>query len=168
MSEDQNEYFIVGEVMGAHGQEGAMRVRIMTEFPDRFNRGAQLFIEGQPYIVAAAQLSKGTAILRLTGVDTPEIASSFHGKHLEIPASGRKVLPAGRYYHHDIIGIEVFTDTGISLGKVSDILNTGSNDIYIVSNGDTETLIPAIRDVVKEINLEQKRLTIEVIEGLLN
>jgi len=168
MNEDQNQFIIVGEVLGAHGRNGATRVRMLTEFPERFERGAQLCIEGRPYLVVTSQPSQEMVILRLAGIDTPEAAEQLRGKYLEIPASERKILPAGRYYRHDIIGLEVFTNTGALIGRVSEILSTGSNDVYVVDNDGKETLIPAVKDVVKEINLAEKRLTIEAITGLLD
>jgi len=168
MSEDRSEYFVIGEVTGAHGHDGAVRATILTEFPERFKRGARLFIDDQPYTITNAKPSKETVILYLAGIDTIEAANLLRGKRLVIPASEGKVLPPGRYYHHEIIGLEVFTVAGLSLGKVSDILSTGANDVYVVVDGSKEILIPAVNDVVKEIDLGRKRLVIEVIEGLLD
>ena len=167
MNDNQNEYIVIGEVMGAHGQNGALRVRVLTEFPERFQCGAQFYIEGHSYTITATQPSRETVILKLTGVDSLEVAGQLRGKHLEIPASARKTLPNGRYYHHDIIGLEVVTNTGQPLGWISEILSTGSNDIYVANNCGREILVPAVKDVVKEIDITRKRITIEIIEGLL-
>ena len=167
-TEEQKETIVIGEVLGAHGQNGALRVRIMTEFPERFDHGAVVYIGNTPYTIATAQLAPETVILRFVGLNDSEVAGKLRGKHLEIPMSERKMLPDGRYYYHDIVGLDVFTNTGNPLGQVSDILNTGSNDVYIVKNGNKEILIPAIKDVVKEIDLAQKRIIIEAIEGILD
>jgi 16S rRNA processing protein RimM len=142
-------------------------VRVLTEFPERFKCGGQLYIEDQPYTITAAQPSKETVILRLGEIDTLETAELLRGKYLEIPLSERKVLPAGRYYHHEIIGLEVFTNTGSPLGQVREILSTGSNDVYVVGGHGRELLIPAVKDVIKEINIARSRIIIEVIDGLL-
>lgn len=164
----QDDYIIVGEIMGVHGQQGALRVKVLTEFPERFKRDTRLFIDSRPYTVATSKISKETVILRLAGIDTAEEASQLRCKYLEIPASERKTLPAGRYYHHDIIGLDVYTNTGTHLGQVSEILSTGGNDVYVVNSNSKEILLPAVKDVVKEIDLARKRITIEAIEGLLS
>ncbi len=163
-----NEYITIGAALGARGREGELRVKVLTEFPERFQRGAQLYIEGAPYTVESSSQQKDIAILKLQGIDTPQAAEALRGKSLEVPESERKELPAGRFYHHDIIGLEVWTTQGALVGKVSEILSTGSNDVYVVQSGGKEVLVPAVKDVVKEIDLSKKRITIEAIEGLLD
>jgi 16S rRNA processing protein RimM len=162
-----NDYISVGEVLAAHGQKGEVRVRLLTEFPERFSKGAEVFIEGAPYRIESARITKETAIIRLNGVESPQAAALLRGKKLEIPERARKELPAGRYYHHDIIGLEVWTTSGTLLGKVSEVLSTGGNDIFVVKNSGKEVLIPAVKDVVKQIDVPNKRITIKEIEGLL-
>jgi 16S rRNA processing protein RimM len=161
------EYLTVGRALGAHGRKGAVRVKILTDFPERFNSGEKLFIEGTPYTIESSSLTGDSASISFRGIDSPESAEALRGKNLEIPADSLNKLPPGRYYHHDILGLDVFTTVGAYLGKVTDILNTGGNDVYVVKNGEEEVLIPAVKDVVKNIDLAGKRITIEEIEGLL-
>mgnify|MGYP001248623149 CR=1 FL=1 len=158
---------IIGEVLGAHGQDGELRVRVLTEFPERFKCGAQLYIDGAPYTIQSSKHHRDTAILKLSGIDTPSQATLLRHKSLAIPENERHELPEGRYYHHDIIGLEVWTSAGTLIGRVSQILNTGGNDVYVVNDSGKEVLIPAVKDVVKEIDPAQGRITIEAIEGLL-
>ncbi len=167
MIEKETGYITVGEVLGAHGQKGALRVRVLTEFPERFKKGAELFIEGIPYKIESSKPGTNTAIISLQGIDTPQAAKAMSHKSLDIPESARKVLPAGRYYQHDIIGLDVWTTGGIRLGKVSKIINTGGNDIYVVNENNKEVLIPVVKDIVKNIDLPSKKITIEEVEGLL-
>jgi 16S rRNA processing protein RimM len=77
-------------------------------------------------------------------------------------------LEDGEFFYHQIVGLSVVTAEGMTLGKVEDILATGSNDVYVVKNGKKEYLIPAIADVVKRIDLERKTILIEVMQGLLD
>jgi 16S rRNA processing protein RimM len=161
------EYLIVGRALGAHGRKGAVRVKILTDFPERFNSGEKLFIEGAPYTIESSSLTGDSAIISFQGVDSPESADALRGKNLEIPADALSPLPSGRYYHHDILGLDVFTTVGAYLGKVTDILNTGGNDVYVVKNGGKEVLIPAVKDIVIKIDLSAKKIVIEPIEGLL-
>jgi 16S rRNA processing protein RimM len=153
-------------VLGAWGLKGAFRVRPLTDFPERFEPGAEVFIEGTPVIILSSNWQKDGVIITLAGIDTPGAAAKLRRKMLDIPASRLRQLPEGQYYQFDVIGLEVSTIGGTVLGKVTDILNCG-NDVYVVKGEVKEILIPATRDVVKSINLKAKKMVIEPIEGLL-
>ena len=86
---------------------------------------------------------------------------------IQIPEEDRIALPEGSYYQFEIKGLDVYLEGGRFLGKVTDILRTGANDVYVVGQGEKEYLIPALRSVVKEINLSEKRMTLHPMEGLL-
>jgi len=165
-ADEQMEYITVGEVLGAWGLKGAFRVRPLTDFPERFEPGEKVFIEGNPYAIESSTWQKDGVIITLTGINTPEAAAKLRRKTLDIPARALHQLPEGQYYQFDIIGMEVQTADGAALGKVTDILNCG-NDVYVVKGEGKEILIPATRDVVKSIDLKSKKMVIEPIEGLL-
>jgi len=165
-ADKQVEYITVGEVLGAWGLKGAFRVRPLTDFPERFEPGAEVFIEGTPVVIQSSNWQKDGVIITLAGTDTPEAAAKLRRKTLDIPASRLRQLPDGQYYHFDIIGLEVSTTGGTVLGKVTEILNCG-NDVYVVKGEGKEILIPATRDVVKSIDLKTRKMVIEPIEGLL-
>ena len=162
----ETEYITVGEVLGAWGLKGAFRVRPLTDFPERFEPGAEIFIEGTPVAIQTSNFQKDGVIITIAGIDTPEAAAKMRGKTLDIPASSLRKLPEGQYYQFDIIGLEVSTTGGTVLGKVTDILSCG-NDVYVVKGEGKEVLIPATKDVIKSIDLKTKRIIIEPIEGLL-
>jgi 16S rRNA processing protein RimM len=164
---NQTDYITVGEVLGAWGLKGALRVRPTTDFPERFEPGETIFIDSVPSIIKSSNWQKDGVIITLPGIDTPEAAAKLCRKTLDIPVSALRQLPEGQYYQFDIIGLEVRTMDGAVLGKVTDILNCG-NDVYVVKGeGKKEVLIPATKDVVKSIDLESKKMVIEPIEGLL-
>jgi 16S rRNA processing protein RimM len=117
----QTEYITVGEVLGAWGLKGAFRVRPTTDFPERFEPGKVIFIEGIPNTIQSSNWQKDGVILTLAGIDTPEAAAKLRRKTLDIPASALRKLPEGKYYQFDIIGMEVHTIDGAVLGKVTDI-----------------------------------------------
>lgn len=94
-------------------------------------------------------------------------AAALRGKLLAIPQAEAMPLGEGEYFHHQILGLEVYTTTGERLGPIVEIMVTGSNDVYVVDRQGQEVLIPAIADVVQEVDLEGGRLVIEVVEGLL-
>jgi 16S rRNA processing protein RimM len=162
----QMEYITIGEVLGAWGLKGAFRVRPLTDFPERFEPGETVFIEGVPNVIQTSSWQKDGVIVTLPGIDTPEAAAGMRRKNLDIPATELRELPAGQYYQFDIIGMEVLTVDGVVLGKVTNILDCG-NDVYVVKSESKEILIPATKDVIKNIDLKNKIITIEPIEGLL-
>jgi 16S rRNA processing protein RimM len=161
------EFITVGEVLGAWGLKGAFRVRPTTDFPERFDTGEVVYLAGEPHAIQSTIRQKDAVIITIPGIDTPEDAARLRGKTLEIPQESLKKLPKGSYYHFDIIGLEVQTTDGASLGKITDILNCG-NDVYVVKGeGKKEILIPATKDVVKSVDLKAGKMVIEPIEGLL-
>jgi len=162
----QTEYITIGEVLGAWGLKGAFRVRPLTDFPERFEPGETVLIEGVPHVIQSSSWQKDGVIVTLPGIDTPEAAAGMRRKNLDIPATELRELPAGQYYQFDIIGMEVLTVDGVVLGKVTNILDCG-NDVYVVKGETKEILIPATKDVIKNIDLKNKIITIEPIEGLL-
>ncbi len=108
------------------------------------------------------------ALVSFYGIDDPETALKYRGAIL---SSDKNLLPdlqKEEYYYDQIIGLTVYTTEGNIIGKVSSIFETGSNDVYVVKGPDREYLIPAIHDVIKKINLEEGRIIIQVLEGLLD
>ena len=160
------EFITIGEVLGAWGLKGAFRVRPLTDFPERFDTGAEVFIEGKASIIESTIWQKDAVIIKIPGIDTPDDAAKLRRKTLEIPQSELRELPEGQYYQFDIIGLEVLTTDGTVLGKVTNILNCG-NDVYVIKGESKEILIPATKDVIKNIDLKKGQMVIEPIEGLL-
>jgi 16S rRNA processing protein RimM len=165
-SGNQAGFTVIGEILGAWGLKGGVRVNPLTDFPERFDTGEQIFIENKPHTIETSSWQKESVIITLSGIDTPEAAAGLRRKTLSIPDSELYELPEGQFYHFEIVGLEVITTGGVVLGKISDILNCG-NDVYVVKGEGKEILIPATRDVVKSIDLKSKKMVIEPIEGLL-
>jgi 16S rRNA processing protein RimM len=107
-------------------------------------------------------------IIKFSSVDTIDEAGKLRGKTLEIEHRQLQPLPADSYYHFQLIGLEVRTVQGEILGEITEIIATGSNDNYVVRNARGETLIPAIADVVKAVDIERGVMTIEAMDGLLD
>lgn len=160
-------FLTIGRVVAPWGIKGAVKVEVTTDFPERFATGKTVYLNEQPRQIEWSQRSRQMLIVKLAGIDTREQAEKLRQAELEIPAAEAMPLPAGEYYQYQILGLEVWTRTGRHLGRVVDILATGSNDVYVVDTTQGEVLIPAIQDVVLDIDLDQRRMTIEPIEGLL-
>lgn len=168
MPPTENDFVTIGRVLGAWALKGKLRVTPMTDFPERFDAGETIYIDGTPYVIESTKWHKGNALVKLDRVDTIEDAEEFSGKWVEIRAAEVKTLPAGQYYHYQIVGLNVVTTTGQEIGTVADVLTASSNDIYIVKGTDGEVLIPATEDIIKSIDLEKKLMIIEAVQGLLD
>ena len=107
-------------------------------------------------------------LMKLEGIDTPEQADSLRQSYLLVNREDEEPLEEGVYYIVDLIGLEVYTDEDILLGKVDDIFNTGSNDIYVVKDGKgKQILLPGIPEVLKNVDLEKGKITVHLIPGLM-
>jgi 16S rRNA processing protein RimM len=107
-------------------------------------------------------------ILSFADVKDPETASRYRGSTVNILRKEYPELKNGEFFYDQIIGLSVYTEDGEKIGKITDILNTGSNDVYIVEKNKKEHLIPAIKDVIRDIDIKKGRIIITVINGLLD
>lgn len=164
-------YLIVAHATRPHGLRGDIEALSLTDFPKRFKQGLTLYpsppIAGiKSFTIEQVESRPSGLIFKFEGIDSREEAEQIAGHDLIIPIEEAAELPEGEIWIHDIIGMEVYTTGGKHLGHVTDVLRTGSNDVYIVENS-REYLIPAIKDVVKDISLEDRKITIEPMPGLL-
>jgi 16S rRNA processing protein RimM len=162
------EFVTIGQVQAPWGNKGKLKVKVLTDFPERFAPSSTVYINRQPVTIAQVKWQKGNAIIKLNAVDSVAAAQDLKGQPVEIHHSQLKPLPEGQYYHFQLIGLEVWTARGELLGTVTEILTAESNDIYIVQGNKGEILIPAIGDVIKSIEPDKSRIVIEPIEGLLS
>ena len=168
MHPSEPEFVTVGEIVATWGIEGKLQVKVQTDFPQRFDPSSTVYINQQPMIIESTEWHKGKAIIKLSTIDSIEDSEKLVGQLVEIPHSQLQTLPEGKYYHFQLIGLEVRTSQGELLGKITEILTASSNDNYVVKGDEGEILIPAIEDVVKSVDLNKGCVIIEPIEGLLN
>ena len=169
MLADEDDWLLVGRIVGAFGVRGELKVEPLTDFPERFKRLKSVFVgpnRNERSIVSSRLHAR--LLLCLEGVETREAAQSLRGQDLWIPRAQAMELPAGSFYVDDIIGLTVETDAGSRVGTVLDILATGANDVYVVEGEQGEILIPAILDVVREIDVGGGRIVIHPMAGLLD
>jgi len=167
MKPSEAEFITVGQILAPWGVNGKLKIKVITDFPQRFAPASTIYINRQPMTIASTEWHKGKLIIKLNQVDTIEAAQRLRGQPIEIHPSQLYPLPEGQYYHFHLIGLEVWTTQGELLGNITEILTAESNDNYVVSGAKGEILIPAIEDVVKSVDLAHRRITIEPIEGLL-
>lgn len=161
------DHISVGKILRPWGLKGQLKVDPFSDFPGRFKVGQEFFIGSAKFRCNDARERSGKFILQLAGIETKEEANNFQGKLLTIPQSEAPELPEGTFYYHEVEGLDVWTDSDYYLGKITEIITTASNDVYVVQNVKQEILIPATPDVIKSINLKSKKLTVSVIPGLI-
>lgn len=159
----------VGRVLRPHGIRGDLLVEASNDFLQSLQPESELILgeQGATYSVVSIRPHQGRFLLKLRGCADRDQAEQFRGLEILIPADRIGPLPPGVYYHWQIIGLEVVELEGRSLGAVSEILETGGNDVYVVrSASGAELLLPAISSVILEIDLEKQRIRVAVPEGL--
>ncbi|WP_026906097.1 ribosome maturation factor RimM [Paucisalibacillus globulus] len=170
----EEKLYTVGKIINTHGIRGDVKVLRVSDFEERFDIGNTLFlVTGNKVvtelIIDGHRIHKGFDLVHFKGLDNINDVEHFKGSSLKIPESQLSELEENEYYYHEIIGCEVFTSDGVSLGMVKEILSPGANDVWVVKQQKgKDILIPYIEDVVVEINIELKRIVIEPMEGLID
>ncbi len=170
--QSKNDWATIGKVVALFGLGGELKVRVLTDIPNRFAELDAVYVGDSHMrrIIEAVSPYKGDTILvKLKGIDDATSAEKLRSADLFIPVSALAKLPPDSYYQHDIIGLRVFTLDNTLLGTIVDIIVTGSNDVYVVKmeNG-MQQLIPAIKDVIKQIDLIRHTMHIDPMPGLLD
>ena len=165
-----NDYLAVGRVINTHGVRGELKVMPLTSDVSRFDY--LLYVtanwEGRPkeFRVLEARYHKNTVLLRLNGIDTMEDAEKLKGQELLVDREHARRLEEDEYFICDILGVEVYEGDRL-LGVVTDVLETGGNDVYVVKgSGKKELLLPALKSVVETVDIKAKRMQVRVPEGL--
>ncbi len=143
----------VGQVMGAYGVAGAVKVLPLTDFEDRFEAGACVMLEGEGREVEWSRPGMPGLVIKLRGIDNRTVADLFRGRYLEVPEEAVHPLAEGRFYHHQLVGLVVQTSSGQRLGTIAEILERPANDVWVSREGSIEHLIPATRDAVVDVDV---------------
>jgi len=164
------EWLVVGRIVAAFGTKGEIRVMPETNFPEaRFSTGVRLFVEREAEAFAVEQVRwhKGQALLKLAGIDDRDRAEELHGRYLRVPGEDLASLDEGEYYLFQLVGLAVVSDMGEELGSITEVLQTGANDVYVVPTAKGELLLPATAEVVREVDLAAGRLVAHLLPGLM-
>ncbi|MBB6019319.1 16S rRNA processing protein RimM [Paenibacillus sp. JGP012] len=168
------EFMNVGKIVNTHGIRGELKIMPLTDFPEvRFAKNAELFLftsddRPVPVTVESARLHKNMYIVRLKEYGNINEVEKFKGGMAKVSKENLADLEEGEYYFHQIVGCAVITEEGETLGTITEILTPGANDVWVVKTpAGKEVLIPVIDDVVLDVDVEQKRVKIHLMEGLL-
>ena len=158
MDRADDAWMVIGEVAGAFGVRGEIKVSSFTDFPDRFKSLKTVYLGAnrQKYDVVRTRVHQGRTLLQLAGIDAPEQVAALGHVDISVPRTEAVPLPDGAYYLNDLIGVAVRTTEDVDIGPITDVLRTGSNDVWVVGSGKQSVLVPAIADAVQELNLEAK------------
>jgi len=162
------EYLAVGRVLGPWGIKGEVKTEILTDSPDRFGLLKTVYLGDklEPLQLERYRLHKRFVLLKFEGIDERNGAGRLRGKLVQIPIEEALPLEEGIYYVHEIVGLGVWTIEGEYLGLIDEVLFTGGNEVYVVKGPHKDILIPAIADVVQDVDLETGRLTVRLLQGL--
>ncbi len=168
----KQEYFEIGQIVNHFGIKGMVKVNPFTDDISQFEKLKSILLVKDEKLseveIEETKYSKNQVLLKLKGIDTVEEAEKYRGCYLKIARSNSKKLPKDTYFIADLLGLTVYTDENILLGKVEDIYNSGANDIYVIKSEDgKQILLPGTKEVIKQIDLEQERITVHIIKGLI-
>jgi len=150
----------VGQVTGAYGLEGAVKVLPLTDFHDRFDTGASLVLDGYEHQVEWSREGQPGLVVKLRGIDNRTLAELFRGRYLEVPEDRMRELEAGRFYYRQVVGLTVVTQSGRRVGVIEEVLERPANDVWVSREGSIEHLIPATKDAVLEVDIARGRVVV--------
>lgn len=151
----------VGQIVGAFGTKGAMKVLPLTDFPERFDLGAILFLHGVPYAVKDVGWHKGQARVRFAEIKSIEAVESYRWEYLTVPESELPELEDDEFMARDLVGLSMYENDKL-IGVVSDVVHAPAQDLLQVKG----SLIPCVREFIKNVDLEARRIDVELIDGM--
>lgn len=150
----------IGKVVNTFGIKGEIKVLPYVSYMEKVKT---IYIAKKKMEIEKIRFQKNVSIIKIKGIDDINLVEEYIGQTVEMEEIDAPKLPKGTYYIKDLIGIDVVTEEGELLGKLDDVITTGANDVYQVG----KILLPAIKEVIKEIDLESKRMTVHIIKGLI-
>lgn len=166
------EYFEIGQIVNTNGLKGVVKIKPFTDDITKFEKIKDLYIvknkELLSFKIEYVRYNKNMVLLKLKGIDSIEEAEKYRNCFVKIERDENEKLPENIYYVEDLLKCEVFTEEGILLGKMQDVFQTGSNDVYVVKDKEgKEILLPAIQDVIKNVDIKNKKITVKLLKGLI-
>ncbi len=163
--------FQVGVITSTHGVRGEVKVFPTTDDPARFKKLKQVILdtgkEDMELEITGVKFFKNMVILKFKGIDDMDTANKYRQKSLYVTRENAVKLEKNEYFIADLIGLAVSSEEGEDLGFINDVLQTGANDVYVIKKtGEEDLLLPAIKDCVKEVDIEGGKMVVHVLPGL--
>jgi len=166
------EYILIGKILKTQGHRGAVRILPLTDYPERFKEMSRVRVSvkgsRRELSIEEAVPHKKFFIVKFKEVDDMNAAEELKGALLEVTREELVPLPKDSFYIFDIVGLNVYNTGGQHLGEITEVIQTGANDVYVLETGGKPLLIPALKQVVKEIDLPGRRMVVELPEGLVD
>ena len=154
----------VGTILGPHGIRGEFKVRLQTDDPENLLTIERLYLgdEAAPRTVLGARLHAGNALMRLQGISSPDTVEHLRGTSLRIRGADARPLAGNEYFLYQMVGLEAFDEAGRRLGRVTDVMETGANDVLVIApeDGGADILLPSHPDVVLEMEPGAGRIVV--------
>lgn len=168
-------YLLLGEVLRPHGVRGELRVRLLTDYPERIGQMAQVFLGTGPdddapqtYDVQHMRMNTPYGLLKLKGIDDRDDADTLRSLFVMVDLEHAVPLEEGEFYLYQLIGITVKQQDGVTLGQIIDVLETGANDVYVVDSPQYgEVLIPVTDETIIKTDVESGEMIVRLPDGLL-
>ena len=161
----KNETLVIGMITKAHGIRGEVKVMPLTDDLKRFKKLKSVLIDGKEVVVEGVKLQSAKAILKLEGFDKIEDTVVLRDKYISVVREEAVELEEGEYYVADLIGCMVFDENGLQLGKIYDVISTGSNDVYWVKDEKKkDVLIPVLKEIVLSVDIASEKIIIKPIK----
>ncbi len=166
------EYFEIGQIVNTSGLKGEIKIKPFTDDITKFNDFKTIYVsvkkELKEFEVEHVRFSKNMVFLKLKGIDTIEEAENYRNLYIKRKRDKDEKLEVDTYYIVDLLGCRVYTDEQKELGEVVDVFSTGSNDVYVVKDElGKQVLLPAIKDVIKNVDIENRTIIVHLLEGLI-
>lgn len=162
----KKEYLEAGKIVNTHGIKGEVKIMPYTDVPELLCEFDRLFLDRKEIFIERSRVAKNMVIAKLEDIDTPEQAEKLRNKILYMHRDDLE-LDDDTYFIQDLIGVEVKdADTGVVYGKITDVMQTGANDVYVIKGNSKEYLVPAIADVVVSTDIDSNSMTIRPLDGL--
>lgn len=158
---------VIGRLQKPFGIRGEIRVQAYTETFEAFEKSEWLQIKEKRMVIKQIRIHKGSVLVLFDGINTPEQASGLSGHLVQTLAQNLPAKDEDEYYYFELIGLDVFTESGRHLGKITEVMATGANDVFVVNGDSGEILIPFIDEVVTDIDLAAKKVQVNPMEGLI-
>ena len=165
-------YFEVGQIVNTNGLKGMLKVKPFTDDIKEFEFFKTIYVERKneliEFKIEAVRYVKNMVLLKLQGINDIDEAEKYRNLYIKVDRDIMPKLPEDSYYIVDLLECEVFTEEGENLGKLIDVFNTGSNDVYVVKDElGKQLLLPAIGEVIKNVDIPNKKIIVKLMEGLI-
>ena len=162
-------YLEAGKIVNTHGLRGEVKITPWTDYPEVFEELDKLYLEdGISFKIKSVKYHKSSVIVKLLGVDYVDEAEKLKNKIVYVPRESLDNLAEDTYFVVDLIGLDVFEDENF-IGKLTEVITTGSNDVYVVKReGEKDILLPALKEVVLDVNINEGFMKVKIPEGLLD